>query len=213
MICPKCKNEIAAGAKFCPNCGCDVEFAKQAHSEEANRTTPIVCGGGEVNWTSGESVPDKRYAATDTIKREDRKKKVKWTKGKKLALAAAILVGIIIISSRVSPNKSSSSSSGQESPSGSSSSSSSQKASSGSSSGGSSNSSEAVLQISNVSVQTNSVATYCTGTIKNNVNVTFKFVQVKGSFKDGSANVIETGDSYAVGGEGLSPGESAENPG
>lgn len=64
------------------------------------------------------------------------------------------------------------------------------------------------LQISGVSVSTNSAATYCTGTITNNGNTTFKFVKVKGSFKDYSGNVIETGDSYAVGSEGLSPGES-----
>lgn len=64
------------------------------------------------------------------------------------------------------------------------------------------------LQISNVSVQTNSAATYCTGTIKNNGKLAFEFVRVKGSFKDGAGNVIETGSSYAVGSEGLSPGES-----
>ena len=64
------------------------------------------------------------------------------------------------------------------------------------------------LQISGVSVSTNSAATYCTGTIKNTGSSTFKFVKVKGSFKDYNGNVIETGDSYAVGSEGLAPGES-----
>lgn len=64
------------------------------------------------------------------------------------------------------------------------------------------------LQITGVSVSTNSAATYCIGTIENTGDSTFKFVKVKGSFKDYNGNVIETGDSYAVGSEGLAPGES-----
>ncbi len=83
-----------------------------------------------------------------------------------------------------------------------------QKSSSSSSSSSFRYPSASDLQISNVSVQTNSVVTYCTGTIKNNGKVTFKFVEVKGCFKDGGGNVIETGSSYAVGSEGLSPGQS-----
>lgn len=83
-----------------------------------------------------------------------------------------------------------------------------QKSSSSSSSSSFRYPSASDLQISNVSVQTNSVVTYCTGTIKNNGKLAFEFVRVKGSFKDGAGNVIETGSSYAVGSEGLSPGES-----
>ena len=64
------------------------------------------------------------------------------------------------------------------------------------------------LKITNVSVYTNSVSTYCSGTITNNGEELFKFVKVKGSFKDKSGNTVETGDSYAVGSEGLGPGES-----
>lgn len=45
MICPECKNEIACGARFCSNCGCDVELAKQAYSEGDNCDTLIVHGG------------------------------------------------------------------------------------------------------------------------------------------------------------------------
>ena len=64
------------------------------------------------------------------------------------------------------------------------------------------------LKISNISVYTNSVSTYCKGLITNDGDDTFEFVQVKASFKDSSGSVIETGDSYAVGSEGLAPGES-----
>ena len=64
------------------------------------------------------------------------------------------------------------------------------------------------LKISDVRVTTNSVSTYCTGTISNDGDDTFKFVQVKGAFKNWDGDVIETGNNYAVGAEGLAPGES-----
>ena len=64
------------------------------------------------------------------------------------------------------------------------------------------------LKISDVRVHSNSVSSYCTGTITNNGDEAFKFVKVKGSFKDRNGNTIEIGDTYAVGGEGLEPGES-----
>lgn len=64
------------------------------------------------------------------------------------------------------------------------------------------------LRISNVTTYTNSAASYCKGTIENNGKKAFKFVQVKGAFKDRNGNTIETGNTYAVGGEGLEPGES-----
>ena len=71
-----------------------------------------------------------------------------------------------------------------------------------------SNKSTMDLKISDVRVYTNSVSTYCTGTITNNGDDTFSFVQIKGSFKDKEGNTVETGNSYAVGQEGLEPGES-----
>lgn len=68
--------------------------------------------------------------------------------------------------------------------------------------------SEYDLIITKVSVTTNSASTYCTGTITNTGDKSFKFVKVKGAFKDSNGNTIETGDAYAVGSEGLAPGES-----
>ena len=44
---------------------------------------------------------------------------------------------------------------------------------------------------------------------KNTGKKTYKFVKVKGAFKDSSGNVIDTEWTYAVGSEGLAPGESS----
>lgn len=49
-----------------------------------------------------------------------------------------------------------------------------------------------------------------TGTVKNNLSRTVYFVQVKTYICDSSENVIDTGWTYAVGSEGLSPGESSK---
>lgn len=64
------------------------------------------------------------------------------------------------------------------------------------------------LKFSNIKVSSNSSYTICTGTVTNNGNKTYKFVQIKGSFKDSSGTVIDTDSTYAVGSEGLAPGES-----
>lgn len=64
------------------------------------------------------------------------------------------------------------------------------------------------LKFSNIKVNSNSSYTICTGTVTNNGNKTYKFVQIKGSFKDSSGTVIDTDSTYAVGSEGLAPGES-----
>ena len=61
------------------------------------------------------------------------------------------------------------------------------------------------LTISNVEVYSKR---YCEGTITNMGNVSYRFVKVKGNFKDSSGQTVEIGSSYAVGSEGLSPGES-----
>lgn len=64
------------------------------------------------------------------------------------------------------------------------------------------------LKFSNIRISSNSYYTICTGTITNNGNKTYKFVQIKGSFKDSSGSVLDTDSTYAVGSEGLAPGES-----
>lgn len=64
------------------------------------------------------------------------------------------------------------------------------------------------LQFSNIDVENNSLYTVCTGTITNKGSRTYKFVEIKGSFKDSSGTVLDTDWTYAVGSEGLAPGES-----
>lgn len=65
-----------------------------------------------------------------------------------------------------------------------------------------------VLKISNTKVTSNSSYTICTGTLTNNGKATYKFVQVKGAFQNSSGKVVDTDSTYAVGQEGLAPGES-----
>ena len=67
----------------------------------------------------------------------------------------------------------------------------------------------AVLDITIDSVTYNSSYNICTGSVKNTGKQTYKFVTVKGSFKDSNGNVVDTDWTYAVGAEGLSPGESS----
>ena len=67
---------------------------------------------------------------------------------------------------------------------------------------------EDVLEFSNVRVTHNSLYTVCTGTITNNGRKTYAFVEVKGLFKNSSGTVLNTDWTYAVGSEGLAPGES-----
>lgn len=66
-----------------------------------------------------------------------------------------------------------------------------------------------VLKITADRVTSNSSYTICTGSIKNIGKKTYKFVEVKGAFKDSSGNVVDTDWTYAVGSEGLEPGESS----
>ena len=65
-----------------------------------------------------------------------------------------------------------------------------------------------VLKITVDSVTNNSGYTICTGSVKNNGTKTYKYIKVKGSFKDSSGNVVDTDWTYAAGSEGLAPGES-----
>ncbi len=49
---------------------------------------------------------------------------------------------------------------------------------------------------------------YAEGTVKNNSSSTVSYVKVKCAFMDSAGNVIDTDWTYAVGSEGLAPGES-----
>lgn len=66
-----------------------------------------------------------------------------------------------------------------------------------------------VLEISDLSWDSNSSYTICTGKVKNTGEQIYYFVTVKGSFKDSAGNVLDTDSTYAVGSEGLAPGESS----
>lgn len=68
---------------------------------------------------------------------------------------------------------------------------------------------EDVLVFSDISVTHQSPHTICNATITNNGKKTYSFVEVKGKFKDSSDTVFDTNWTYAVGSEGLAPGESA----
>lgn len=65
------------------------------------------------------------------------------------------------------------------------------------------------VEFKNVSLSTNSLYNIATGTVYNRSSKTIKFVEVKASFKDRSGKVIDTDWTYAVGSEGLAPGESS----
>lgn len=65
------------------------------------------------------------------------------------------------------------------------------------------------LKVTPTSLTSNSYYTTCKGSVKNNGTRTYKYVEVKGAFKDSNGNVIDTDWTYAVGSEGLAPGESS----
>ena len=64
------------------------------------------------------------------------------------------------------------------------------------------------LEISNVKLESNSSYTVATGTVTNNGSHTYTFVKVKGAFQDSSGTTLDTDWTYAVGSEGLAPGET-----
>ncbi len=66
------------------------------------------------------------------------------------------------------------------------------------------------LFISNVSVSSNRVFTTASGTISNHGKGTVSFVKVKGQFQNSAGTTIDTDWTYAVGSEGLAPGESTK---
>lgn len=66
-----------------------------------------------------------------------------------------------------------------------------------------------VLAFSDTNVSKNGSYTICTATITNNGKKTYTFIEVKGKFKDSTGTTLDTDWTYAVGSEGLEPGESA----
>lgn len=66
------------------------------------------------------------------------------------------------------------------------------------------------LKISNVKLSSNGSYTIAEGTITNNSDQTVRFVEIKGAFKTSSGSVVDTDWTYAVGSEGLAPGESSK---
>lgn len=64
------------------------------------------------------------------------------------------------------------------------------------------------LKFSEIYVTNNSSYTVCTGKVTNYGNNTYSFVTIKGAFEDSSGTVVDTASTYAIGSEGLSPGES-----
>lgn len=64
------------------------------------------------------------------------------------------------------------------------------------------------LKFSEIYVSDNSSYTVCTGKVTNNGKKTYRFVTIKGSFENSSGTVVDTDSTYAVGSEGLAPGES-----
>lgn len=66
------------------------------------------------------------------------------------------------------------------------------------------------LGISGVTISSNTAYTIAEGIITNNGDRTVSFVQIKGAFKTRSGTVVDTDWTYAVGAEGLAPGESCK---
>ena len=66
------------------------------------------------------------------------------------------------------------------------------------------------LKVSNVNITTSKYYTKASGNFTNNSDTTVKFVKIKGSFKNSSGKVVDTDWTYAVGSEGLKPGETCK---
>lgn len=66
------------------------------------------------------------------------------------------------------------------------------------------------IEFKNLEWDSNSSYTIATGQVYNRGDRTVRFVTIKVSFKDKNGNVIDTDSTYAVGSEGLAPGESTK---
>lgn len=66
------------------------------------------------------------------------------------------------------------------------------------------------LEISGVTLSESPSFTYAEGKLTNNSTETVRFVRIRGAFKTSSGTVVDTGWGYAVGSEGLAPGETTK---
>ena len=66
------------------------------------------------------------------------------------------------------------------------------------------------LSVSNIRLSSNSSYTIAEGSLTNNSDQTVSFVELKGAFKTSTGSVVDTDWTYAVGSEGLAPGESCK---
>lgn len=64
------------------------------------------------------------------------------------------------------------------------------------------------IRTSNVKIEHNSSYTVCTGTVTNTGTMTLRFLKIRGAFTDRKGTVKDTDWTYAIGSEGLGPGES-----
>ena len=68
--------------------------------------------------------------------------------------------------------------------------------------------SELSLEVTRLYLSSTGNYYYAEGTVKSNSSSTVSYVKVKCAFLDSSGNVVDTDWTYAVGSEGLAPGES-----
>jgi hypothetical protein len=66
------------------------------------------------------------------------------------------------------------------------------------------------IEFENLSWDSNSLYTIAIGQVYNKSDITVRFVKIKVAFKDKNGNVVDTTSTYAVGSEGLAPGESSK---
>lgn len=66
------------------------------------------------------------------------------------------------------------------------------------------------LEISGVTLSESPSFTCAEGKLTNNSTETVRFVRIRGAFKTSNGTVVDTGWGYAVGSEGLAPGETTK---
>lgn len=196
-LCSKCGNLVKENQKFCSNCGNNLE------NEKNKEILCVRCGktlnssqkycdscGAQVKVEHSSPIQEKPKQLTKKLNIE--------VIGALVAIGIVVVI-IILIATGIENSSSSNDSSSYNT---------SNTYSSHTPSYTYENAST-VLKFSNIRVTHNSSYTVCTGTVTNNGSKTYKFVEIKGSFENYSGTVVDTDWTYAVGNEGLAPGESA----